>query len=119
MYGPILLRNYAWWLPVQAVQFAVIAPEWQIPYVCFASLIWTIILSSVSSATATPAEAAAAAAVNIPDIPAMSVLDGDVVTLDDIGDSLVEATVEVTDALLEMTSGAELDTETSQASAGP
>ena len=85
MYGPIILRNYSYWLPAQFIQFALIAPEWQIPYVCFASLIWTIILSSVSSATATPAEAAAAAAVNISpssveaiDIPAMGVLDGDV-----------------------------------------
>jgi protein Mpv17 len=125
MYGPILLRNYFYWLPAQFIQFAVIAPEWQIPYVCFASLIWTIILSSASSATTTPAKAAAAAvnisasSVEVIDIPAMGVLDGDVVTLDDIGDSLVEATVEVTDALLEMTSGAELEMESSKVSGGP
>ena len=49
----------------------------------------------------------------------MGMSDGDVVTLDDIGDSLAEATVEVTDALLEMTSGAELETEASQVNAGP
>mmetsp|Transcript_20411 Transcript_20411/g.58571 ORF Transcript_20411/g.58571 Transcript_20411/m.58571 type:complete len:350 (-) Transcript_20411:95-1144(-) len=115
MYGQILVRNYWYWLPVQFVQFALIAPEWQIPYVCGASLIWTIILSSASSATATPAETAAGAvaistsSVEAVDLPAMRVLDEDVITLDDIGGSLVEATAEVTDALLEMTTAAETE----------
>ena len=39
----------------------------------------------------------------------MGVLDADVITLDDIGDSLVEATAEVTDALLEMATVAETE----------
>jgi protein Mpv17 len=122
MYAQILSRNYFFWLPAQFVQFAVIAPEWQIPYVCLASLVWTIILSSTSSATATPAEAAAAAvpasSVEAINIPAMGVLDYDVVTLDDIGDSFVEATVEVTDALLEITAGG-AETESAQVNVQP
>ena len=115
MYGQILLRNYCFWLPVQLLQFSLISPDWQIAYVSVASLVWTVILSSISSATATPAEAAAGAvavstsSIEGIDIPAMGVLDADVITLDDIGDSLVEATAEVTDALLEMATVAETE----------
>ena len=49
MYWPILKRNYIYWLPVQFFQFFAVAPEWQIPFVSAASLVWTVILSSIAA----------------------------------------------------------------------
>ena len=51
LYGRLLRRNYVYWLPVQFVQFFLLPGEWQIPFVSAASLVWTIILSSIGSAS--------------------------------------------------------------------
>ena len=50
-YGHILARNYLYWLPVQFGQFFWCPPAWQIPFCSLASLVWTIILSTVSSSS--------------------------------------------------------------------
>lgn len=55
LYIPLLTRNYFFWLPMQFVQFFVLPPEWQIPFVSLASLVWTIVLSSVGGLSAHPA----------------------------------------------------------------
>jgi Mpv17 / PMP22 family len=47
LYTPLLTRNYFFWLPTQFVQFFLLPAEWQIPFVSMASLLWTIVLSSV------------------------------------------------------------------------
>ena len=51
LYFTLLRRNYLFWLPVQFFQFLVLPTEWQIPFVCVASLCWTIILSSIGGST--------------------------------------------------------------------
>merc|ERR1719261_383232 len=51
LYFPLLKRNYFFWLPVQFFQFLVLPPDYQIPFLCCASLCWTVILSSISSAS--------------------------------------------------------------------
>lgn len=47
LYVPLLQRNYLFWLPVQFFQFLVLPADYQIPFVCAASLCWTVILSSI------------------------------------------------------------------------
>lgn len=47
LYVPILQRNYFFWLPIQFIQFLFLPVDYQIPFVCAASLCWTIILSSI------------------------------------------------------------------------
>lgn len=47
LYLPLLQRNYFFWLPLQFFQFLVLPADYQIPFVCMASLCWTIILSSI------------------------------------------------------------------------
>lgn len=51
LYLPLLQRNYFYWLPMQFVQFFVVPPEWQIPFVSLASLAWTIVLSSIGGSS--------------------------------------------------------------------
>jgi len=51
---PLMLRNYIYWLPVQYCQFAFIAPEWQVPYICAAGLVWNVILSAVAGRAESP-----------------------------------------------------------------
>ena len=55
LYLPLLRRNWFYWLPVQFLQFLVIPVDLQIPFVSAASLVWTIILSSVGGAASAPA----------------------------------------------------------------
>lgn len=44
-YLPLFTRNIAYWIPVQMAQFLLVEPEWQVPYVCSAGFIWSIVLS--------------------------------------------------------------------------
>jgi Mpv17 / PMP22 family len=57
LYFPLLQRNWFYWLPMQFLQFLVIPVDFQIPFVSAASLVWTIILSSIGSGTAAPSAA--------------------------------------------------------------
>lgn len=52
LFIPLLKRNYLYWLPVQFVQFFVLPVDLQIPFVSVASLVWTIILSSIAAPAA-------------------------------------------------------------------
>ncbi|KAL3937870.1 MAG: hypothetical protein SGBAC_007103 [Bacillariaceae sp.] len=49
MYIPLLKRNYFYWLPVQFFQFLVVPSEYQILFISCASLVWTVILSSLAT----------------------------------------------------------------------
>lgn len=49
MYIPLLKRNYFYWLPVQFFQFLVVPADYQILFISVASLVWTVILSSLAS----------------------------------------------------------------------
>lgn len=65
---PLMKRNLQFWLPVQYVQFAFVAPEWQVTYVAVLGLVWNVILSALAGSAATSSDdeavvAAAAAAV--------------------------------------------------------
>lgn len=57
LYAPLLRRNYAFWFPVQFVQFMYLPTAWQVPYVCVASLCWTVLLSRIGGSTAPPVAA--------------------------------------------------------------
>ena len=57
LYFPLLKRNWLFWLPMQFLQFMVIPSDFQIPFISAASLIWTVILSSMGSSTAAAATA--------------------------------------------------------------
>mmetsp|Transcript_40163 Transcript_40163/g.48172 ORF Transcript_40163/g.48172 Transcript_40163/m.48172 type:complete len:495 (+) Transcript_40163:196-1680(+) len=62
LYFPLLQRNYLFWLPTQFFQFLVLPPDFQIPFLCCASLCWTVILSSIGGgATVTSSSATVAA----------------------------------------------------------
>ena len=59
LYFPLVGRNWLFWFPTQFIQFFAIPTEWHIPFLSTASLVWTIILSTVgaaasSSSTSTP-----------------------------------------------------------------
>lgn len=43
--GKLLIRNWAFWLPVQYIQFQYIDEPLQIPFLCLVGLAWTFILS--------------------------------------------------------------------------
>lgn len=45
---PLWQRNINFWIPVQMVQFLFVEPEWQVPFLCVAGLIWNVILSSIA-----------------------------------------------------------------------
>jgi hypothetical protein len=45
---PLMKRSLSFWIPVQYVQFAYVAAEWQVPYVCVWGLIWNVIVSVVA-----------------------------------------------------------------------
>lgn len=47
LYVPLLQRSYLFWVPLQFFTFLVLPVDYQIPFVCAASLCWTIILSSI------------------------------------------------------------------------
>lgn len=47
MYIPLLKRNYFYWLPIQFFQFLVVPANFQILFISLASLLWTVILSSI------------------------------------------------------------------------
>jgi len=49
LYVPILRRNYAFWLPTQFMVFFALPQEYQVPFLSAASLVWTIILSTLGS----------------------------------------------------------------------
>ena len=55
LYLPLLQRNYMFWIPTQFAQFLLIPVDYQVPFVCIASLCWTIILSSIGGSSAQPA----------------------------------------------------------------
>jgi hypothetical protein len=57
LYFPLLQRNWFYWLPMQFLQFLVIPVDFQIPFVSAASLVWTIILSSIGSGSTAPSAA--------------------------------------------------------------
>jgi protein Mpv17 len=57
LYVPLLQRNYLFWLPVQLAQFWLIPLDFQVPFVCVASLCWTVILSSIGGSSAPPVSA--------------------------------------------------------------
>jgi Mpv17 / PMP22 family len=42
-------RNWAFWVPLQFIQFAYIPTEYQVIYCCFLALIWNVILSFFTS----------------------------------------------------------------------
>lgn len=52
LYASILKRNYAFWLPVQFFVFFALPQDYQVPLLSAASLIWTVILSSLGSSKA-------------------------------------------------------------------
>jgi hypothetical protein len=46
----LMKRNPQFWLPVQYLQFAFVAPEWQVTYVAVLGLVWNnVILSALAS----------------------------------------------------------------------
>jgi Mpv17 / PMP22 family len=59
LYIPLLQRNWVFWLPVQFLQFLVIPQDYQIPFLSAASLVWTVILSSIGSSAASPSSTVA------------------------------------------------------------
>lgn len=93
-YIPILIRNYSYWLPMQFIQFLVIPQEWQILYISLASVLWTVILSSLATEqSATSQEAAntidaTTAATNTDSVTATT-LATDNVSLEDVGETLI------------------------------
>mmetsp|Transcript_15619 Transcript_15619/g.36511 ORF Transcript_15619/g.36511 Transcript_15619/m.36511 type:complete len:291 (-) Transcript_15619:45-917(-) len=48
LYWPLLSRNITYWFPVQMVQFLFVEPEWQVPYVCAAGFVWSVLLSQLA-----------------------------------------------------------------------
>lgn len=58
---PLMKRNLQFWLPVQYVQFAFVAPEWQVTYVAVLGLVWNVILSALAGSATGGDEAIAAA----------------------------------------------------------
>lgn len=50
LYFPLVRRNWLFWFPTQFIQFFAIPTEWHIPFLSTASLVWTIILSTVGAA---------------------------------------------------------------------
>jgi len=48
LYEPLLRRNISYWLPVQMAQFLWVDESWQVPYVCTAGFVWSIILSGLT-----------------------------------------------------------------------
>ncbi|CAB9505283.1 Peroxisomal membrane protein 2 [Seminavis robusta] len=54
LYFPLLQRNWLFWLPMQFLQFLVIPADYQIPFISAASLVWTVILSSIGAGSAPP-----------------------------------------------------------------
>lgn len=51
LYIPLLKRNYMFWIPLQMAQFLVVPIDLQVPFVCVASLVWTVILSNIGGST--------------------------------------------------------------------
>jgi hypothetical protein len=47
----LLSRNLLFWVPVQFFQFGFVEEELQIPFVCVAGLVWTVILSILAGST--------------------------------------------------------------------
>ena len=56
--GPLLQRNWCFWIPVQFVQFAWIPTDWQIPFLSCAGLFWTFVLSVAAGSAQTYAATA-------------------------------------------------------------
>jgi hypothetical protein len=70
MYIPLLKRNYFYWLPIQFFQFLVVPANFQILFISLASLLWTVILSSIvtDQQPASIGEVAATDAVTLEDV---------------------------------------------------
>jgi len=58
-FATLTLRNWKFWIPAQIVQFACLAPKWQVPYTCVMGLVWNIILSGAAGAARPAADAPA------------------------------------------------------------
>jgi hypothetical protein len=80
MYLSLLKRNYFYWLPMQLVQFLLIPTEWQIPYISVASLLWTVVLSSIASQQTSPEATTSYSHATI---------DDDAVSLEDVENALI------------------------------
>lgn len=76
MYIPLLKRNYFYWLPVQFFQFLVVPSEYQILFISCASLVWTVILSSLATDQQQQ-------------LPESTMEVNDYVTLEDVEDALL------------------------------
>eukprot|EP00962_Isochrysis_galbana_P008864 scaffold2475_cov115-Isochrysis_galbana.AAC.8 len=51
---PLMKRSLVFWVPVQYVQFAYVAAEWQVPYICVWGLLWNVIVSVVAGRVECP-----------------------------------------------------------------
>ena len=40
--------NLCYWLPVQSLQFALVPPQYKVPFICLAGLVWNVILSALT-----------------------------------------------------------------------
>ena len=49
---PLTLRNWAFWIPAQFVQFAFVDEPLQVPFTCAMGLVWNVILSSLAGSAA-------------------------------------------------------------------
>jgi len=50
---PLLMRNWAFWIPVQYFQFGYVDEPLQIPFLCVVGLAWTFILSAAAGSVQT------------------------------------------------------------------
>jgi len=85
LYAPLLRRNYAFWFPVQFVQFMYLPTAWQVPYVCVASLCWTVLLSRIGGSTAPPVAASVVVAYESEPVTPSTASTSDDTTFDDEG----------------------------------
>ncbi|KAG8463802.1 hypothetical protein KFE25_004075 [Diacronema lutheri] len=66
-FWPLLQRNWAFWVPLQTVQFALVPTEWQLLFVCTAALAWAAALSAAAEpANLSSAEPSAASSMGTP-----------------------------------------------------
>lgn len=61
LFLPLLRRNVTFWIPVQTFQFLAVDLEWQVPYVCAAGFVWSIILSNLTGPMKETEQSAASA----------------------------------------------------------
>lgn len=98
LFTPLLLRNYAFWLPAQLIQFAFVPPEFQITYLCTAGLFWNMILSAASAGGSSSQQPHQNEA-SITKTETVYAYAEDAVSLSDVGDVLSEVGDEIGDVL--------------------